>query len=83
METAASKYLKIFFRLNISKYIAQQNITKHIPHQNGEGHRYNRLMPGQVTQLKNLLPGGENFETLHFSRQHCISPSLSEHIHPR
>ena len=26
------------FRLNISKYIAQQNITEHIPHQNGEGH---------------------------------------------
>ena len=39
---------------------------KHIPHQNGEGHRNNRLMPGQVTQLKNFFPDGENLETLHF-----------------
>ena len=82
-ETSRIKIYHDIFRLYISKYVAQQNITKYIPHQNGEGHRYNRLMPGQVTQLKNLLPGGENFETLHFSRQHCISPSLSGHIHPR
>ena len=71
------------FRLNISKYVAQQNITKHVPHQNGEGHRHNGLMPGQVTQLKNFFPDGENLETLHFfSGQHCISPSLTGYIHP-
>ena len=37
-ETSRIKIYHDIFRLYISKYVAQQNITKHIPHQNGEGH---------------------------------------------
>ena len=40
-ETSRIKIYHDIFRLYISKYVAQQNITKYIPHQNGEGHRYN------------------------------------------